>query len=314
MDTNGDFYGITHQQGPNGFNSSGTVYRVTTNGVLTVLAAFNGTNGASPEDGPIAGIDGNFYGTTAAGGSNGFGTVFRITPGGSLTTLFSFNNTNGAFPFAGLVQGSDGTLYGTTIFGGSNLNFGTIFKVTTNGAFTTLHNFHFTDGEDPIAKMIFGNDGNLYGTATSGGSLGGNPFGSGFGTVFRITTNGVLTPIVLFQGTNGANPQAPLALGPDGNLYGTTPNGGPGGAGTIFRVVLTPQLTSITKTPGGSILLSGTGLAGSPYRLLAATNLSAPSPFSTLLTSNVFDTNGTFSFTDQTATNTAARFYRISTP
>jgi len=279
-----------------------------------VLAAFNGTNGASPEDGLTAGTDGNFYGTTLGGGSNGFGTVFRITPGGSLTTIFSFNNTTGANPFGGVVQGSDGALYGTTLFGGTNSNFGAIFKVTTNGTFTPLFNFHFTDGQGPLAKMIFGNDGNLYGTATSGGSLGGNPFGSGFGTVFRITTNGAFTPIVLFQGTNGANPQAPLAQGPDGNLYGTTANGGPGGAGTIFRVVLTPQLTSITKTPGGSVLLSGTGLAGSPYRLLAATNLSAPSPFSTLLTSNVFDTNGTFSFTDQTATNTAARFYRISTP
>jgi hypothetical protein len=67
-------------------------------------------------------------------------------PAGSLTTLFTFNNTNGANPFGGLVQGNDGTLYGTTAFGGTNLSFGTIFKVTTNGALTTLFNFHFTDG------------------------------------------------------------------------------------------------------------------------------------------------------------------------
>ena len=231
-----------------------------------------------------------------------------------MTTLVSFNDTNGAFPVGGLVQANDGILYGTTSFGGANLDFGTIFKVTTNGVLTDLFHFHFTDGARPASKLIFGPDGNLYGTAVSGGSLGSNPFSSGLGAVFRITTNGAFTPLVLFQGTNGANPQASLVLGPDGNLYGTTVNGGPGGGGTIFRIVLTPHFTGIAKGPGGSVRLTGTGPSGASFRLLAATNVSLPIASWTSLTTSAFDTNGQFSFTDQGATTVNARFYRVSTP
>src|SRR4030095_14685530 len=165
--------------------------------------------------------DGNFYGTTSTGGPKANGGVFRVTPGGILTPLFSFNNTNGSTPLGGLVQANDGNLYGTTALGGTNSNFGTIFKVTNNGVLTTLFNFHFTDGKVPSANLIFGNDGNLYGTTQFGGFTEGNPAANGLGTVFRITTNGVFTSLVLFQRTNGSNPQAPLVLGKDGNLYGT---------------------------------------------------------------------------------------------
>jgi uncharacterized repeat protein (TIGR03803 family) len=243
MDANGNFYGVTTEGGADGV---GTVFRVTTNGVLTTLATFNDIAGGVelPRDGLTAGQDGNFYGTTAAGGSQLAGTVFKITPGGSLTTLVSFNAANGTSPLGGLVQANDGNLYGTTGFGGTNSTFGTnsgfgtIFKVTTNGVLTTLFNFHFTDGEAPSAKLIFGSDGNLYGTTEFGGSTGGIPAANGFGTVFRITTNGVFTSLSLFQRTNGSNLQAPLVLGIDGNLYGTTSEGGTGSGGTIFRLVL----------------------------------------------------------------------------
>ncbi len=312
MDANGNLYGTAPEQGA---NFDGTVFRVTTNGVLTTPLTFNGTNGASPEDGLTLGKDGNFYGITTDGtGSNSLGTVFRVTPGGLLTTLFAFNNTNGANPLGGLVQGNDGTLYGTTGFGGTNLSFGTIFKITTNGVFTTLFNFHFTDGEEPAAKMIFGNDGNLYGTALFGGSLVNNPLGTGEGAVFRITTNGIFTPLVLFQGTNGATPEAPLALGPDGNLYGTTANGGFGGGGTIFRVILTPQFTGIAKQPGGGIILTGTGPSGGNYRILTSANAALPLASWTSLTTNAFDANGQFSFTDASAAAAPARFYRMIVP
>jgi uncharacterized repeat protein (TIGR03803 family) len=233
--------------------------------------------------------------------------------------LFSFNNTNGSTPLGGFVQANDGTLYGTTAFGGAgvggtNFGFGTIFKVTTNGALTTLFNFHFTDGKIPSANLIFGNDGNLNGTTQFGGSTEGNPAGNGLGTVFRITTNGVFTSLVLFQRTNGSNPQAPLVLGKDGNLYGTTSQGGTGGGGTIFRIVLTPRLTRITKEPGGNVLLTGTGPAGAPFHLLASTHISLPIASWPSLTTGTFDTNGQFSSTDTTAATANARFYRISTP
>lgn len=307
----GNFYGTAPHQGANNF---GTIFRITTNGALSAVVAFNNTNGFFPEDGLTLGSDGNFYGTAVDGGSHAVGTVFSVTPGGLLTTLFSFNNTNGSNPLGGVVQGSDGTLYGTTGFGGTNLSFGTIFKLTTNGNFATLFNFHFTDGTQPSGKLIFGPDGNLYGTTSFGGSTIGDLNSIGFGSVFRITTNGVFTSLLLFQGTNGANPQASLVLGPDGNLYGSTANGGTGGGGTIFRVVLTPQITGITRPANGSALIAGTGPSSSPYRLWASTDASKPIASWTLLTNNTFAPDGTFSFTDSGAAAIPTRFYRVSTP
>src|SRR5262249_56035959 len=133
---------------------------------------------------------------------------------------------------------------------------GTILKIRTNGVLTELFNFHFTDGEEPVTRLIQANDGTLYGTTLFGGFTGGDPFSSGLGTVFRITTNGVFTSLVTFQGTNGANPFASLVMGNDGNLYGTTFQGGTGGGGTIFRVVLAPRLAGVVRLANGSSLIT----------------------------------------------------------
>jgi uncharacterized repeat protein (TIGR03803 family) len=310
MDSVGNFYGTAPEQGP---AQGGTIFRVTPNGLLTTLLAFNNTNGSFPEDGLTAGNDGNFYGTTTDGGIFRMGTVFKVTPAGVLTTLHSFDNTNGSFPLGGLVLGRDGILYGTASFGGTNLSFGTIFKITTNGAFTTLFNFHFADGSEPAVKMIQGNDGNLYGTTAFGGATVNDPSGSGLGTVFRITTNGVFTPLILFQGTNGSSPQSTLLFGNDGNLYGNTVQGGPGGGGTFFKIVTASQFSGITKAPGGMVL-TGTGLPGESYHLYGTTNILVPFASWPLLTSSLLDTNGQFSYTDTGTTNLNQRFYRISTP
>jgi uncharacterized repeat protein (TIGR03803 family) len=89
-----------------------------------------GIDGADPEAGLVQGRDGNFYGTTAYGGTNGWGTVFKISADGALKSLYSFTGgSDGAIPEAGLTQGSDGSFYGTTM-GGSGL--GTIFRLTVN--------------------------------------------------------------------------------------------------------------------------------------------------------------------------------------
>ncbi|MFZ1073830.1 MAG: choice-of-anchor tandem repeat GloVer-containing protein [Verrucomicrobiia bacterium] len=166
-----------------------------------------------------------------------------------LATLFSFNNADGALPSAGLVQGPDGAFYGTTEIGGSGNN-GTVFKIDSGGTFTNLLLFSGTSGSypgaNPAANLVWGTNGNLYGTTSAGGT-------SNFGTIFQMTTNGGFTSLVSFTGTNGAdlgNYPNGLVLGTDGNFYGTTQMGGTndvlsGGDGTIFQVTPAGALTTL---------------------------------------------------------------------
>ena len=215
--SDGNFYGTTYDGGTNG--GYGTVFKISTNGALTSLYSFTGGNdGADPNAGLVQGSDGNFYGTTYSGGTNDSGTVFKISTNGALTSLYSFTDGNdGAYPYAGLVQGSDGNFYGTTDGGGTNGGYGTVFKISTNGALTSLYSFTGgNDGAYPEAGLVQGSDGNFYGTTM-------RRYGYGHGTVFKISTNGALTSLYSFTGGNdGASPQAGLVQGSDGNFYGTT--------------------------------------------------------------------------------------------
>jgi uncharacterized repeat protein (TIGR03803 family) len=243
-----NFYGVASGGGDGNF---GADFELTTNGVFAPLASFGGgTNGASPIGGLALGPDGNFYGTTYGGGG-GYGTVFRMTTNGALTTLVQFSGTNGAWPNAGLTLGPDGNFYGLTYAGGANL-LGTVFQVTTNGVLTTLVNFSGTNGASPQASLTLGADGNLYGTAAYGGNTNLDS-GLGYGTVFQLTLDGTLTTLVNFDGTNGAWPQASLALGPDGEFYGTTDGGLGSSGGTVFRMTTNGSLTTLanlTSTSG----------------------------------------------------------------
>ena len=135
-----------------------------------------------------------------------------------------------------MIQGSDGNFYGTTYFGGSH-GFGTVFKVTPSGTETVLYSFAGgSDGEHPYAGVIQGSDGNFYGTTYQGGA-------SGYGTVFKVTPSGTETVLYSFAGgsSDGANPEAGLTQGSDGNFYGNTSAGGASNLGTVFEL-----------TPGGT--------------------------------------------------------------
>ena len=149
---------------------------------FTSLVSFDWSNGASPYDALVQGADGNFYGTTAWGGSfcppNGCGTVFKLTPAGALTTLHSFDYIDGAIPYAAPVQASDGNFYGTTGSGGA-YGAGTVFEMTPAGLLTTLYSFDSTDGGTPQAGLVQAADGIFYGTTSGGGMY-------RTGTVFRI--------------------------------------------------------------------------------------------------------------------------------
>ena len=148
-----------------------------------------------------------------------------------LKTLSS-TGSDGASP-VGLIQGTDGNLYGTTSEGGAN-SLGTIFRIDANGTtFTTLHSFAGGDGANPQASLVQGTDGNLYGTTYSGGA-------AGAGTVFKINVTGTTFETLhsfSFGVGAGAVPQeASLIQGTDGDLYGTTSEGGANDLGTVFRI------------------------------------------------------------------------------
>jgi len=227
---------------------------VTSNGLLTTLASFAGTNGANPETSLALGTDGNYYGTTAYGGGDSFarggGTVFRVTKNGIITDLHDFHVGVGPFGLVwyvypnSLTLGNDGAFYSTTYASDSFPGFGTVYRVTTNGALSNLFSFSLTDsGDSPKGGLTPGSDGNLYGTTSSGGSGGG-------GTVFRVTTNGAFASLVSFGGTNGAYPKAGLTRGSDGSFYGTTSEGGSSSNGTVFRVTASGAFSSLASFGG----------------------------------------------------------------
>ena len=243
--TNGNFYGTTLVGGANIFD--GTVFEITPSGALTTLYSFcaqtNCTDGEAPSTSLVQGTDGNFYGTTVAGGSGTppVGTVFKITPSGSLTTLYSFSRTDGEQPYGTLIQATNGNFYGTTSLGGANGG-GTVFKITTSGALTTLYNFcaqsNCADGEGPVAGLVQATNGNFYGTTYFGGA-------NSLGTIFKITATGTLTTLHSFDALDGENPKAGLVQGSDGNFYGTTYLGGLGNGGTAFKITPAGTVTTL---------------------------------------------------------------------
>ena len=244
--SDGTFYGIATSGGDDG---DGTIFKITSAGVFTRLHSFSGGNdGADPAGPLVQGVDGNFYGTTPWGGAGHCGTVFRVTPNGDLTTLHAFTGEDGSQPFGGLIQGSDGWFYGAADGGGAYLNGGTVFKVSTSGAFSVLHSFlsHDTDGSRPNAPLVLGDDGNFYGTTEYGGS-------SGDGTVFKITPAGAVTILHSFSdGADGRAPQNGLVSGVDGNFYGNTYT-------TIFKITPEGVLTTLRSISCSGLMRGGDG-------------------------------------------------------
>ncbi|MGD0813162.1 MAG: choice-of-anchor tandem repeat GloVer-containing protein [Verrucomicrobiota bacterium] len=235
----GAFYGTTSHGGAYGL---GVAFRLTTNGTMSTLVAFNRTNGSDPAN-LVQAANGILYGTTFGGGANGDGTIFQLTTNGALASLASFNYTNGgSLPYDGLVQTPDGNFLGTTYEGGA-YGYGTVFQVSPEGEVATIYAFTGgNDGGHPVDAMIEGSDGNYYGTTAFRGAY-------DDGTVFRLSPDGTLVTLAQFDGYNGANPQAPLVQGTDGNLYGTTQNGGANGMGVIFLLNLNFSSLQISSQP-----------------------------------------------------------------
>jgi uncharacterized repeat protein (TIGR03803 family) len=259
LGVDGNFYGTTVEGGA---NNSGVLYRITPGGSFTVLYNFcsqaNCTDGGYPTTTPIQGADGNFYGATQGGGNGGndpgYGTLFKMTPGGQLTTIYRFcaqsGCADGEYPIASLFQGGDGAFYGTAL--GGLYDAGTIYKISDSGVFSSLYSFcqegsyYCPDGAGPgDGTLALGKGGALYGTTIDGGA-------SGNGTAYRITTSGSLTTLASFcqkieDCPSGANPLWGLVEASDGNLYGTSTEGGTNDqrGGAAFELELPSRLNPL---------------------------------------------------------------------
>lgn len=219
-----------------------------------VLYTFTGPDNLGAGSSIARDNQGNLYGASVFSkqqcGGDDCGAIYKISPSGVETTLHVFKGSpDGQHPNAVIVDAT-GTLYGTTYYGGTstyqycnNLGCGVLFEITTSGKESVLHSFTAPpdDGTLPLAGVIEGSNGALYGTTTNGGA--GTLGTDGDGTIYQFA-NGKEEILYSFQdGADGGFPSAPLLLH-DGALYGTSTFGGTGpcftsngnGCGTVFKL------------------------------------------------------------------------------
>jgi uncharacterized repeat protein (TIGR03803 family) len=292
-DANANLYGTTLFGGPNNPNclnsGCGTAFELSPNDngtwTETVLHSFN----ASKSDGctPFAGLTldsaGNLYGTTQSCGTHGLGTVYKLSPGqaGSWTfsLLHSFGGSkkDGAVSDSTLLMDANGNLYGTTVYGGSHPEncqnaplpngCGTVFELTPgpHRRWTEQVLYSFAggsnDGAAPSEGVAMDTQGSLYGVTKFGG-----PFQ---GTVYQLTPGqgGLWQETVLHKFPTGDNdgtyPRGIPAIDSQGNLFGTTSDGGEAELGTIWEV--SPSGGTWTETVLYSFAAGGLSEPNAPY-------------------------------------------------
>jgi uncharacterized repeat protein (TIGR03803 family) len=246
---------------------------------LTALTSFDNTNGANPTGSLIQDSNGNFFGTTLAGGATGQGTIFELAHGSNtISVLASFSDSTGTFPQSGLIADSSGNLFGTTSNGGPN-NKGTVFELAHGSStITVLSSFDGTNGANPVGGLIADNNGNLFGMAELGGA-------NSAGTVFELP-HGSNTIIALasFNNTNGADPVGSLTMDSNGNLFGVAGQGGAKSVGTVFELAhgsnVITVLASFDTTNGANPV--GTPILDSSGNLFGLANTGGVSGFGTV--------------------------------
>jgi uncharacterized repeat protein (TIGR03803 family) len=233
-------------------NNSGTVFEFGAKGGEKILYSFDiYIGGYWPFAGLTADSTGNLYGTTLQGGDAG-GTLYELNSSGEV--LLSYD---AAF-LSGVILDHAGNLYGTT------RGEGTVYEFNSNQGFIVLYTFGAgADGLEPLyGNLVRDAQGNLYGTTYGGGT-------HGDGTVFKLSQGGQEAILYNFRGRKfGSLPLAGLVQDGEGNLYGTTYQGGASGHGTVFKVTATgieTVLYSFTATHGdgaypmGSLTLDASG-------------------------------------------------------
>jgi hypothetical protein len=253
LDSSGNFYVSTEEMGAGNVGSIVELSPIVGGGLqaTTIYSFTDETDGESPFAPVVIDSAGNLYGQSGNGKSYGkqfFGTVFQLAPqsGGTwkFTTLHEFSNGNdGSGPFAAQVLDSAGNIYGAASYGGANKTYGDIYKISPEAGggwhLSVLHAFTgASDGGQPFSNLIFDSAGNLYGTASIGGSYTNCKLGCG--TVYKLspTTGGGwhFTTLFEFNAEDGEGPVAGLAMDASGHLYGTTSGGGPSRSGVAFKL------------------------------------------------------------------------------
>ncbi len=225
--TDGKFYGMTFNGGA---NDAGIIFSFDpATADYSILYDFDGSNGARPSGSLIQAKDGKLYGMTTFGGWTGDGVIFSFDPSSlTYTKLFDFDNDNGARPSGSLLQTDDGKMYGMTAEGGVE-GLGVIFSfdpVSLN--VTKLNDFDMVNGAIPLASLIAGGDGLLYGMCANGG-------GAQAGVIFAFNPNKLtFAKLKDFDFGSGAYPYGNLLKGADGKFYGMTYKGGDNNSGVLF--------------------------------------------------------------------------------
>jgi len=244
----GELYGTTANGGDEGL---GTAFRITRDGKLTVLHSFTTAEGGSPSAGLTAAADGNFYGvtggvyardaTSGALSATNYGAVYQLSPKGSFRLMHEFQGHDGAQPATALVQATDGNLYGTTSElkavvspHSQNLSWGTVYRMSTKGLFTTVYKFTgMADAGNPRGRLLESIDGTIYGTTSFAGEWTHPGLDA---TLYRVRKDGTYAKLATFAlGSKvGEVPLGGVTPGWFG-VYGVTQQGGARGAGTLYR-------------------------------------------------------------------------------
>ena len=247
--SNGNLYGTTFYGGRKGH---GVVYQLDGEGEEEVLYNFDlltASGFGQPIGNVIRDAAGNIYGATFVGQTDvgyGPGVVYKVDTDGNATVLHNFTNgTDGGYP-NGVIRDAKGNLYGTASSGGAS-GAGVVFKIDPSGNETVLYSFTGgADGGYPYAGLLFGPDGNFYGTTNGGGA-------SNAGVVFKLDPSGNETVLYTFTGgADGGYPLAGVIRDSAGNLYGTTNGGGASNAGVVFKLDKAGNETALYSFTGGA--------------------------------------------------------------
>jgi uncharacterized repeat protein (TIGR03803 family) len=247
LDAAGNLYGTAVTGGSGCDGGCGVVYKLTNSAgtwTQSVIHTFNSSDGEGPGSPVSFDKHGNLYGTTPIGGANGLGVVYQLKPDGAGGWNFAVIHT-----FTGGVDGAGGSasrllvtrsgkIYGTCTTGGAN-SLGNVYEMSFSDGqwqFKTLYSFKGSpnDGALPYAGVVFDAKGNLYGATYYAGA-------NGLGTVYKLShEDGSWSETVLYSfkgGADGDSPIATLVKGEDGNLYGTTSDGGAScSCGVIYKM------------------------------------------------------------------------------